>query len=202
MHGATFLSSRSLIMSRIKSKDTKPELAVRRFLHARGFRYALHRRDLPGTPDIVLPKYRTVVFVHGCLWHGHIPCAKYLPPRTRREYWIPKIRANRLRDALQRRDLRRLGWRVIVVWECQAREDRLLSARLRRLLLFRLAASKRSRVLSGIAYRIAIALFELRSIGRRIARVYRRIIRRPQAITVAFGVSVSYLNPLAELREP
>jgi DNA mismatch endonuclease (patch repair protein) len=109
--------SRSALMARIKSKDTKPELAVRSFLHRRGFRYALHRRDLPGTPDIVLPHYGAIVFIHGCLWHGHFPCSKYLPPKTHRDYWIPKIRVNRLRDAQQTRKLRVQGWRVFVVWD-------------------------------------------------------------------------------------
>jgi DNA mismatch endonuclease, patch repair protein len=137
MRGASPTMSRSLLMSRIKSKDTKPELAVRRFLHARGFRYARHRRDLPGTPDIVLPKYRTVVFVHGCLWHGHIPCSKYLPPRTHRDYWIPKIRENKRQDARQRRKLRKLGWRSLVVWECEVGNPCFLNLRLASLLLHR-----------------------------------------------------------------
>lgn len=161
-------------MSRIKSKDTKPELAVRSFLHGRGFRYALHRRVLPGTPDIVLPKYRTIVFVHGCLWHGHIPCSKYLPPRTRREYWMPKIRENRRRDARQRRELRRLGWRVIVIWECEIGIDGLTDARLAPLLRRRDGIDSTGASFASLTGRLALLAFEARSLARRLRRSAKR----------------------------
>lgn len=106
-------------MAAIKGKDTTPELIVRRMLHASGFRFRLHRRDLPGRPDIVLPKYKTVIFVHGCFWHRH-NCRYFKWPTTRAEFWRAKILSNVTRDKRNRRQLRRLGWSVIVVWECQA----------------------------------------------------------------------------------
>jgi DNA mismatch endonuclease, patch repair protein len=189
-------------MSRIKAKNTKPELAVRSFLHRRGFRFALHRRDLPGTPDIVLPQYRTVVFVHGCLWHGHIPCSKYLPPRTHREYWIPKIRENRRRDARQLRELRALGWRVFVVWECQIASGRLLEARLRPLLVR--ADARRSRIFTpcSILGAFIIARFALRSLARRIARTCRCRFRKVPRIQYCRSITLPFLDPLSELREP
>ena len=108
--------SRSEIMSRIRGKDTKPEMVVRRALHAHGFRFRLHRRDLPGTPDIVLPRWRTVVEVRGCYWHGH-RCQKRVP-KTNTSYWLPKIERNRERDAENEAALRALGWYVIIIWGC------------------------------------------------------------------------------------
>ena len=108
---------RSERMSRIRGSDTKPELLVRRFLHAAGFRYRLHVRDLPGKPDLILPKHRTVVFVHGCFWHAH-GCQKGRIPGTRSEFWQEKFASNKARDARNMRALRRLGWQVITVWEC------------------------------------------------------------------------------------
>lgn len=105
-------------MSRIRSRDTKPELFVRRLLFAQGFRYRLCRKDLPGRPDIVLKKYKTVVFVNGCFWHQHPGCARAVVPSSRREYWLPKLERNRARDARAYEELSALGWRVIVVWEC------------------------------------------------------------------------------------
>lgn len=110
-------AERSERMSRIRGKDTKPELWVRRYLHARGFRFRLHPKDLPGRPDIVLPKYGAVVLVHGCFWHGH-HCQKGRIPGTRSAFWEAKFTANRTRDARNTRKLRRLGWRVYKVWEC------------------------------------------------------------------------------------
>jgi DNA mismatch endonuclease, patch repair protein len=193
-------------MSRIKSKDTKPELTVRRFLHARGFRYALHRRDLPGTPDIVLPKYRTVVFVHGCLWHGHVPCSKYLPPRTHRDYWILKIRANRRRDARQRRMLRRLGWRVLVVWECQAREERLLSSCLRSILDHMDGKVVGSALIRLIVDRSSILSFEALSLAVRLRKYLRRSFSRVRHSAPSCAAAPSspragwLIDPLAELR--
>lgn len=109
--------ARSERMSRIRGRDTRPELVVRRYLHTAGFRYRLHRRDLPGKPDIVLPKYRTVVFVNGCFWHSHA-CQKGRIPSTRSEFWAAKFESNRRRDRKNRRLLRKAGWRVYTIWEC------------------------------------------------------------------------------------
>ena len=122
---------RSWLMSRIASKNTKPELAVRSTLHRLGFRFRLHRRGLPGTPDLVLPRFRVVVFVHGCFWHGHY-CKREKMPKTNRRFWGEKIEANRTRDLRNRRALSRLGWRSLVVWECQAADPVRLALRLER----------------------------------------------------------------------
>src|SRR4051812_17927429 len=103
-------ATRSYNMSRIKGKDTKPEMLVRRFLHAQGFRYRLHVKDLPGKPDIVLPKYRTVIFVHGCFWHAHAGCKHNRQPKNNTEYWQPKIERNKERDAAQTTTLETRGW--------------------------------------------------------------------------------------------
>jgi len=110
------------MMAGIKNKDTRPEMAVRRFLHGRGFRYRLHRRDLPGTPDLVLPKYKTVIFVHGCFWHGH-DCHYFKLPATRTEFWKEKIGQNKTRDKRNERKLLARGWKVITVYECSIRDD-------------------------------------------------------------------------------
>lgn len=110
-------ATRSRMMAGIRGKDTKPEMIVRRALHARGFRYTLHNRKLPGSPDLCFPKYRAVIFVHGCFWHGH-ECELFQWPKTRQEFWQEKIGANRKRDRRVVRELRRQGWRVITVWEC------------------------------------------------------------------------------------
>jgi DNA mismatch endonuclease (patch repair protein) len=123
-------ATRSRIMRAVKPKDTKPELAVRRALHALGFRFRLHRRDLPGSPDIVLPRHRAVVLVHGCFWHQHDGCRHGVLPRTRRRYWRPKLRRNVARDAEVATALAALGWRVLVVWECELRDDGALGQRL------------------------------------------------------------------------
>lgn len=114
-------------MSRIRSKDTSPERIVRSYLHARGFRYRLHRHDLPGRPDLVLPKYSTVVQVYGCFWHQHPDpnCTDAHEPRSNREYWIPKLKRTRERDHQNTRALEALGWSVEVVWACEISEDRL-----------------------------------------------------------------------------
>jgi len=113
-------------MSRIRSKDTKPELIVRSLLHHMGYRFRLHRKDLPGKPDIVLPKYKTVIFVHGCFWHRHKNCKYAYTPKSRVEFWEKKLNGNVDRDKLNRKDLKYLGWKVIVVWECQVKETKIL----------------------------------------------------------------------------
>jgi DNA mismatch endonuclease (patch repair protein) len=124
---------RSRIMAAITGKDTQPELAVRRVLHAMGRRFRLHRKDLPGRPDVVLPRSRAVVFVHGCFWHGH-SCRKARLPSTRRAFWRNKIEGNRRRDRRNRDALRRLGWRVLTVWECRLSPPERLRARLEKFL--------------------------------------------------------------------
>ena len=111
--------TRSYNMSRIKGKETKPEVVVRKYLFSEGFRYRKNVKDLPGTPDIVLPRYKTVIFVNGCFWHGHKGCRHFVVPDTNREFWIGKIEANIQRDARKSAELEKLGWRVIVIWECE-----------------------------------------------------------------------------------
>jgi len=114
--------TRSYNMSKIRSKDTKPELLVRKFLHAQGFRYRLHVKDLPGKPDIVLPKYKTVIFVHGCFWHGHDGCKYYVVPKTKTEWWLNKINGNISKDLSSRELLESKGWKVLEVWECELKK--------------------------------------------------------------------------------
>lgn len=111
--------TRSYNMSRIKGKDTKPEMIVRRFLHANGFRYRLHVKNLPGRPDIVLPKYRTAIFVHGCFWHGHQHCRYFVIPKTRTDWWLNKIYRNIANDQKSIKALKKEGWKIITLWECQ-----------------------------------------------------------------------------------
>lgn len=117
-------------MSRIRSKGTQPELVVRRALHAMGFRFRLHRRDLPGKPDIVLPRHRLVIFVHGCFWHQHPGCKLASSPKTRGDYWIPKLASNVARDERHARELAAAGWRVETVWECDTRDVRRINERI------------------------------------------------------------------------
>ena len=114
---------RSRNMSAIKSKNTKPEIAVRRLLHSMGYRFRLHRKDLPGSPDIVLPKYKTVIFVHGCFWHRHENCKYATTPKTRKEFWEKKFRENINRDNLNQANLSLKGWKIIIIWECQLKGD-------------------------------------------------------------------------------
>ena len=111
---------RSTMMATIKGKNTKPEMVVRRFLHRRGFRFRLHVKSLPGSPDIVLPRRRAVVFVNGCFWHQHQGCRRAFVPKSNTDFWGPKLRANQARDAQVHSELEQLGWRVFVVWECEA----------------------------------------------------------------------------------
>ena len=106
-------------MSAIKGKNTKPELVVRKFLFCRGFRYRLNHPWLPGHPDLVLRKYRTVIFVNGCFWHGHEGCKYYVLPKTNTEFWKEKIERNKERDLKERMQLRNMGWHVVLLWECQ-----------------------------------------------------------------------------------
>ena len=106
------------MMSGIRGKDTKPELIVRRLLHRLGYRFRLHRKDLPGRPDIVLPKWRTVVFVNGCYWHGHDNCHLFRLPKSRTEFWTNKIQGNKVRDQRNYSVLNDRGWKVFVIWEC------------------------------------------------------------------------------------
>ena len=117
-------------MSRIKGRNTKPELAVRSLLHRMGYRFRLLRADLPGKPDIVLSRYRTVIFVHGCFWHRHKDCRFAYTPKSRTEFWLKKLEPNVIRDIQVKSDLELLGWRVITLWECELRDMDQLAARL------------------------------------------------------------------------
>lgn len=110
---------RSYVMSRIRKTDTKPEVAVRKFLFNHGFRYRVHYRKLPGIPDIVLPKYKVVIFVNGCFWHAHEGCKYNKPPKSNKNYWIPKIERNVERDKKYKKEITKLGWKVLTVWECE-----------------------------------------------------------------------------------
>ena len=121
---------RRRIMQAVKSKDTGPELIVRRLLHKMGYRFRLHRKDLPGRPDIVLPKYRKAIFVHGCFWHNH-GCAKGQLPKSRLDYWQPKLEANARRDRTKKEQIESLGWKVLVVWQCQTKDLDALRTQLR-----------------------------------------------------------------------
>jgi DNA mismatch endonuclease (patch repair protein) len=111
--------TRSYNMSRIRSKDTKPEMLVRKYLFARGFRYRLHDKKLPGKPDLVFPKYRTVLFINGCFWHGHEGCKYFVIPQTNTDRWTEKIRTNKANDEKKSRILTEAGWKVITIWECE-----------------------------------------------------------------------------------
>lgn len=123
-------------MGRVRGTDTKPEMVVRRAVHAMGYRYRLHRRDLPGRPDLVFPGRKKVLFVHGCFWHRHPDpqCPLARMPKSRLDFWQPKLEGNRGRDLRNQQKLEELGWEVMVVWECQLRELEALKARIRRFL--------------------------------------------------------------------
>jgi DNA mismatch endonuclease (patch repair protein) len=121
---------RSAVMRRVKGKDTSPELAVRKALRALGARYRLHRADLPGKPDIVLPGRRLAIFVHGCFWHGHDCARGARVPKQNRDYWLGKVARNRDRDAASRGSLEAFGWRVETIWECEVKDGAALTGRL------------------------------------------------------------------------
>ena len=118
-------STRSYNMSQIKGKNTKPEETVRKYLFSQGFRYRKNDKRLPGKPDIVLPKYKTVIFVNGCFWHKHEGCKYFVWPKNNSEFWKEKIESNVTRDKKQLEELRQLGWKIIVVWECQLKKKNL-----------------------------------------------------------------------------
>ena len=146
---------RSAVMARIRSKDTKPELVVRRYLYHRGYRYRKNVRGLPGTPDIVLRKYGVVIFVHGCFWHGHEVDGTM--PHTRTEFWRKKIGQNKTRDERNKEALRRMGWSVITVWECQ------------------LKPAVREQTLAEVEYWINHAYLERFKPGKAAARPYEAV---------------------------
>jgi DNA mismatch endonuclease (patch repair protein) len=154
-------SARSALMSRIRGRNTRPELAVRRFLHKAGLRFRLHSKKLPGRPDLVFPALRTALFVHGCFWHQHPGCPRAFMPKSNRTFWKQKLARNRQRDGERAAALKKMGWSVIVVWECQTGTDRL--TRLARSLLL-----KRSRLsvrMPGLGVR-ATAPLRIRRINR------------------------------------
>jgi len=121
---------RSRNMSRIRSKNTKPEMVVRSWLHKNGYRFRLHRIDLPGKPDIVLPRHKTAIFVNGCFWHQHQGCRKATLPKSNQAYWIPKLQRNVDKFESTLRQLEELGWKVIVIWECETKKIDKFSSRL------------------------------------------------------------------------
>jgi len=123
-------------MRLVRRADTAPETIVRKLLHRLGFRFRLHRRDLPGTPDIALPRWKTVIFVHGCFWHRHAHCVKATTPKTNRRFWLDKFAANQRRDRRVAGQLRRLGWNVVTVWECETANRKALERRVKRSLMF------------------------------------------------------------------
>lgn len=127
-------TKRSEIMRAVRSRDTGPELVVRKMIHRAGFRYRLHSKKLPGTPDIVFPRLKKVIFVHGCYWHGHPGCKKAALPKSRVEFWKAKVDGNRVRDQTRMLQLRQDGWMPIVVWQCELREPEKLFRRVTSLL--------------------------------------------------------------------
>jgi DNA mismatch endonuclease, patch repair protein len=121
-------------MARVRSTDTRPEMLVRKVVYALGYRYRLHAKDLPGHPDIVFRKYAKVIFVHGCFWHRHAGCALARLPKSRLDFWLPKLEGNRKRDRRNKRELQRVGWKVLTVWECQLNRPVRVANQIRRFL--------------------------------------------------------------------
>jgi DNA mismatch endonuclease (patch repair protein) len=121
---------RSDNMRKIRSRDTAPELIVRRLAHGMGYRYRLHAKDLPGKPDLIFPSRKKVIFIHGCFWHGHAECREGHVPKSRLDYWAPKLERNRLRDAAHEKALHELGWSTLTLWECQLSDPAALRHRL------------------------------------------------------------------------
>lgn len=128
-------AERSAHMRRIRKRDTKPELVVRRLAHALGLRFRLHRRDLPGTPDLVFPRHRKAIWVHGCFWHQHEGCRLARQPKSRLEYWLPKLARNVNRDRVSRQRIEDSGWQALVIWECETEDSDLVMSRLEDFLL-------------------------------------------------------------------
>lgn len=127
---------RSINMSRIRAKNTKAEVAVRRVAHRLGYRFRLHRADFPGKPDLVFPSRKSVIFVHGCFWHRHPnpSCKNSVLPKSHIEYWHPKLERNQMRDALDQAALENDGWRILIFWECELRDEQFIAAKLREFL--------------------------------------------------------------------
>ncbi|WP_454018530.1 very short patch repair endonuclease [Azospirillum sp. Marseille-Q6669] len=126
--------ARSALMARVRSRNTSPEIAVRRLLHSMGYRFRLHRKNLPGSPDLILPKYMIAIFVHGCFWHRHAGCRRCSTPRSNVEFWEEKFRRNVARDARNTQLLGELGWRTVIVWECETKSVSYLRQKLGELL--------------------------------------------------------------------
>jgi len=140
---------RSELMANIRGRDTAPELAVRRIAHRMGLRFRLHRNDLPGRPDLVFPKHRLAVFVHGCFWHRHEGCRHASTPKSRTDFWTEKFAANVERDARQEAALRALGWRVLVIWQCETRDEATVERKLSELIGCDRTTSERTIALSA-----------------------------------------------------
>lgn len=117
--------TRSYNMSQIKGKNTKPEILVRKFLFSKGFRYRLHLKTLPGKPDIVLPKFKTIIFINGCFWHGHENCKYFVIPKTRTDWWLNKIYGNKQKDSENFIQLSQIGWKIVTIFECELKRDKL-----------------------------------------------------------------------------
>lgn len=113
---------RSILMGKVRSKNTKPEIAVRKLIHAKGYRFRLHRRDIPGSPDLVFPSLKKVIFVHGCFWHRHTGCKMATTPNTRREFWNQKFASNIKRDQRNFEELAKMGWKFLIIWECEIKD--------------------------------------------------------------------------------
>jgi len=125
---------RRYTMASVRSKDTKPEIKVRRLVHGLGYRYRLHRKELPGNPDLVFPSRKKVIFVHGCFWHGHKNCPAAKRPLSNQDYWLPKLDRNKKRDQAHADKLRKLGWGILTVWECQTKDEKKLETTIKNFL--------------------------------------------------------------------